>query len=337
MAQDYCRDRILPRDLRRPVQLREIGGRTRAITPLRKLWINGSTLRVRFIGGSTTERNMVKRIAPLWAEWANLKLTFGDDIASEIRVAFDQSAGAWSYIGTDASDVPANEPTMNLGWVDQSVILHEFGHALGLAHEHQNPQGGIVWNEPAVIADLSGPPNYWDEQTIRHNVLERYRFDQINGTAFDMDSIMLYSFPASWTLSGFSAKANEALSAVDQAFVGSAQMYPGTGVPPSVTELVVFEPMPTAADIGGFGEEDRFRFKVSSPGTYTVETTGTTDVVMKLFGPNSMTALVAEDDDSGAGSNSRILASLPVGEYYVQVRHWSARGTGKYSILVKRP
>ena len=30
-----------------------------------------------------------------------------------------------------------------------------------------------------VIADLSGPPNYWDEATIRHNVLEKYSLDQI--------------------------------------------------------------------------------------------------------------------------------------------------------------
>ena len=33
-------------------------------------------------------------------------------------------------------------------------ILHEFGHALGLAHEHQNPAitSTIRWDETAVIA-----------------------------------------------------------------------------------------------------------------------------------------------------------------------------------------
>ena len=30
-----------------------------------------------------------------------------------------------------------------------------------------------------------------------------------------------------------------------------------------------------------------------------IDTRGPTDVVMKLFGPNSETALIAEDDDSG--------------------------------------
>ena len=71
---------------------------------------------------------------------------------------------------------------MNYGWLTPTsdddelrrVVLHEFGHALGLIHEHQNPEGGIQWNEPAVKADLSGPPNNWDDETIRHNVLDHY-------------------------------------------------------------------------------------------------------------------------------------------------------------------
>jgi len=30
--------------------------------------------------------------------------------------------------------------------------------------------------------------NNWDEATIRHNMLSKYRHDQINGTAFDLES-----------------------------------------------------------------------------------------------------------------------------------------------------
>jgi len=36
---------------------------------------------------------------------------------------------------------------MNLGFLDGGTAAHEFGHAIGLAHEHQNPAGGIQWNE----------------------------------------------------------------------------------------------------------------------------------------------------------------------------------------------
>ena len=86
---------------------------------------------------------------------------------------------------------------MNLGFLDGGTAGHEFGHAIGLAHEHQNPAGGIQWNEVVVIREAAKSPNFWDEATTRRNILRKYRADQINGTAFDPDSIMLYFFPAS--------------------------------------------------------------------------------------------------------------------------------------------
>ena len=118
---------------------------------------------------------------------------------------------------------------MNLGFMDGGTTAHEFGHAIGLAHEHQNPAGGIQWNEEVVIRELAKSPNFWDEATTRHNVLRKYTADQINGTQFDPDSIMLYFFPAEWTLNGIGTKANEVLSALDKAFIAGAKMYPKTG------------------------------------------------------------------------------------------------------------
>jgi len=47
-----------------------------------------------------------------------------------------------------------------------------------------------------------------------------------------------------------------------------------------------------------------------------------------------MTKLIARDDDSGAGANSRIEASLQPGTYYLQIRHYSSIGTGPYKVWV---
>jgi len=44
----------------------------------------------------------------------------------------------------------------------------------GLVHEHQNPAGGIQWNEAVVIREAAKSPNFWDEATTRHNNLRKY-------------------------------------------------------------------------------------------------------------------------------------------------------------------
>jgi len=333
-----CIDRVLPRDAMRLQPTVRRGGRVRAIALRGKSWINGSTLSVCFRGGTSAEQAVAREQAGWWTRFANLKFDFNNAPNADIRVMFDPGDGAWSYIGTDCKSIPLSEATMNLGFLDGGTAAHEFGHAIGLAHEHQNPAGGIQWNEAVVLAEMAKSPNFWNAEETRHNILRKYTADQINGTEFDPDSIMLYFFPASWTLNDIGTKANEILSAMDKAFIAGAKMYPGAGLPaPAGTELKVNAARRTAASIGKAGEEDLFSFSASKDGRYVIDTTGPTDVVMKLFGPGSQTSLVAEDDDSGRGVNARIAADLVAGEYFVQVRHYNKRGgTGKYAIGARR-
>ena len=193
-------------------------------------------------------------------------------------LTFDSHDGVWSYIGTDCRSIPLNEATMNLGFLDGGTAAHEFGHAIGLAHEHQNPAGGIEWNEEVVIRECAKSPNFWDEEKTRHNVLRKYSVDQINGTAFDPKSIMLYFFPASWTLNGIGTEANDVLSSLDKEFIAGAKMYPRSGgTTVNATELKVNAPRRTQASIGKIGQEDLFRFTAKSDGSYVIDTRGPTD------------------------------------------------------------
>ena len=91
-----------------------------------------------------------------WAKYANVNFCKVDDQAAEIRITFNPTLGAWSQPGTDATKVPIEEATMNLGPVtstdacsleESGYILHEFGHALGLFHEHQSPLMAGQWKE----------------------------------------------------------------------------------------------------------------------------------------------------------------------------------------------
>ena len=332
-----CIDRVLPRDLMRFQPTTGSGAATRAIIPIGKLWMNGTTLRVRFMGGTAQQQAKAREQALWWTEFANLKFDFNNAPDAEIRITFNENDGAWSYVGTDNRSIPANEATMNLGFMDGGTAGHEFGHAIGLAHEHQNPAGGIEWNEAVVLRDLAGPPNNWNEAQIRHNVLSKYRVNQVRGTDFDANSIMLYFFPGTWVKSGVGTHANEKLSSVDKSYVASAEAYPKSApVVDDATEIMVNAKRRTSASIGKPGEEDIFRFTVASGGGHVIDTRGSTDVMLKLFGPNSHTNLIAEDDDGGVGTNARIAANLVPGTYYAQVRHYNRdRGIGDYTIKAR--
>jgi hypothetical protein len=243
-----CIDRILPPELTDQAELAAImenpanlpspqeadqPPQARSIALLKKkLWQPGRTLHVRFLDGDPQVTAKVAAVAQEWLQYANLQFVFDDAPGAEIRISFKQP-GSWSYMGTDALLIPPDQPTMNYGWLTPAtgdeeysrVVLHEFGHAIGCIHEHQNPLQGIPWNEPAVMRFYQGPPNYWSEAQVRENLLKKYDRTEINGTDFDKYSIMLYPVQKELTIGGFEVPwSNSTLSAIDKAFI--AQVYP---------------------------------------------------------------------------------------------------------------
>ena len=199
-------------------------------------WKSGNPIKVGFRAGSQALRDRVRAAAEGWIgpKMANLKFVWGPAAGADVRIDFISGDGSWSYIGTFCHQIPSNEPTMNFGWLTDAskdhevhrVVLHEFGHAIGLIHEHQNPKKPIKWNVPAVKADLGGPPNNWDDATIRHNMFDKYQLSKVTATTVDPKSIMMYPIPASWTLDGFSAGMNERLSRKDRSLIRKAYPHP---------------------------------------------------------------------------------------------------------------
>ena len=165
-----------------------------------------------------------KRYVPI----TGLKWSFSDVAAgSNVRVTF-KGAGAWALVGTDAEKPENSDPakaTVNLGWLDIGTIIHEFGHVLGMIHEHQNPDGNIIhWDVPAVDEYYESSQG-WTSKEVETNVIRRYNQNLINGSSYDPTSIMLYFFPGNLTTDNIASHQNYRLSATDVIWI--AKMYPG--------------------------------------------------------------------------------------------------------------
>ncbi len=132
--------------------------------------------------------------------------------------------------------------------------------------------------------------------------------------------------PNELTIGDFEIGWNTVLSTLDKQFMGT--IYPAKG--PEARVLVAGETVD--AEIGEPGEEDHYRFTMDSEREVTLETSGRTDVVLALFGPDDRTRLLASDDDSGTGLNARLRLDLVPGEYFVRIRHYSERRGGPYSV-----
>lgn len=204
-------------------------GTTRAALQKDSKWRTGDPITVAFMSGDAKLQRRVRRVAQRWIApgLANLRLVFNNEPDADVRIAFQQGDGSWSTIGTTCRQVSRGQATMNFGWIDanspeeelRSVVLHEFGHAIGLIHEHQSPVGGFKWNRDAVIKELSGPPNGWSVSEIEFNVLNPASPEEVDATAMDPASIMMYPIPASWTTDGFSTLLNSDLSGTDKRFI----------------------------------------------------------------------------------------------------------------------
>lgn len=182
---------------------------------------------VHFMDGSFQLQRRVWKVAKQWSDISGIMLVPATDKhKSDLRVTFSPG-GSWSFVGTQALDISTKEPTMQLGWLTedsedeelQQVVLHEFGHAMGLIHEHQNPTQGILWDKERVYAFYMGYPHYWSKAQVDTNVFEKYSKDVTQFTEFDPTSIMLYPIPAEFTHDGFSVDWNLGISDMDKKFI----------------------------------------------------------------------------------------------------------------------
>lgn len=217
-----------PRCFTRPsLANHDIRATARGVADPSRIWdrpIAGSlVLRVRFLNGTPAQHAEVLEYARMWCEHAALEFDQSDAYDAQIRVSFAPGHGNWSYVGTDAvhPNIGFAQASMNLVDIDPGTVLHEFGHALGLEHEHQHPDTPLQLNRQQILVEMTQPPNSWSVEQVDRNILDRFTSADVTVTPFDPASIMAYGIPQSWLLGGAALPRNTRLSTGDIALMSA--------------------------------------------------------------------------------------------------------------------
>ena len=323
-GQHYCCVPITPQ--------REFGSdvsnnRARLIRVAEKKWVNGTVLHYcflenepRLVAVDENQKIVVKRAFDMWTDIGigiKFKQVFSSDDA-EIKIGFDQNDGSWSYVGRDILN---KEQTMNFGWDltrqgEIDTAIHEIGHTLGFPHEHQNPNAGIVWDEEAVYNELAGPPNFWSRQDTFWNIIRKISPDTVEGTKWDPNSIMHYTFGPGLIKKPEKYKdglyPEQGLSEKD---ISQARLFYPKLSETEQEELNMLECKSLAIKAG---HQKNFFVKPNSSRDYTFRTFGGSDTVMILFEQDKDELhFIKGSDDGGTDLNANFTVRLIKGRKYV--------------------
>jgi hypothetical protein len=209
-------------------------------------------INVCFLDGTPAERADVVTIAAEWTQiGANLPLDFGEKAAprecqsggeaQHVRITLKPTGMVWSAVGRQSMHAklfPPDGPSMSLGFASTTSsvkrkrsIRHEFGHAIGLQHEHQNPKldcWARHYDQQKLIAYVQQQFQWTeDDVKLQLRVMEE---PGLIATEPDRLSLMLYGFPARFYRTGSQsdcfASDNDMISPSDKALV--REIYPST-------------------------------------------------------------------------------------------------------------
>ena len=189
------------------------------------LWMNYRNISVKFLNPQILDTWTVGRGEKMTTSdilfWANEWHRRGEGIIpsfviaregeeSDIRVHLTNYGGSRSFVGMRATSASRDQPTMYLqlnandDQENRGIVIHEFGHALGLGHEHQRSD---FWESIKKYIDVQ---KMKDDYHIKSDAFFKRNWGIDNNAElgcysieYDPESVMHYPFKIEWLTDGY--------------------------------------------------------------------------------------------------------------------------------------
>jgi hypothetical protein len=143
----------------------------------------GNELKIQ-ITGTEKFKTDVKNVLMTGAQpFINLKFNFVDS-GGNITIDNNYTGGGV------ARGLGSQKSSISISSAQTGLVLHEFGHALGMHHEMKNPNIKITWIE-SVLVQMFGNADFVNSQ-----ITSSLPANSVTATAFDKNSVMIYPLPA---------------------------------------------------------------------------------------------------------------------------------------------
>jgi hypothetical protein len=206
-------------------------------------WRTGQIITVALLNGTKEQEAAILAIAKEWEAHGNIKFEAADAARAMVRISLGKADANYSLVGTDILQVKPSECTMQLDAAlfgkkkDQfrKVVLHQFGHVLGMVHEFNPVDGGFQWDKPFIARTYNRAG--WSATDIQQNIYGLYTHRITNGWRFDRSSIMHLGIALRHMNGGVPILNNYDISDGDKDWVSSRYPFghpPGNKKPPFV-------------------------------------------------------------------------------------------------------
>lgn len=160
----------------------------------------GQTVYLAFDGDVEKSKQILDILKKHAFPYINLNFQIGRYNDSTVTIKTAHSASPTAIISGNTTGIGTKAPIVTIYRFTQGVILHEFGHAMGMFHEHQNPapNNPIKWNKDEVYAHYVTKQN-WKKEAVDAQILNRRDKAKSLYNTWDKNSIMNYTIRPGFT------------------------------------------------------------------------------------------------------------------------------------------